>query len=32
MMAAALVSIIQVEENDNGELTMTAEKYRGMTP
>jgi hypothetical protein len=32
MMVAALVSIIQVEEDDNGELTMTAAEMPGVTP
>jgi hypothetical protein len=32
MTVAALVSIIQVEEDDNGELTMTAEEIPGVTP
>jgi hypothetical protein len=32
MTVAALVPIIQVEEDDNGELTVTAEEIPGVTP
>ena len=32
MTVAALVSIIQIEEDDNGALTMTAEEISGVTP
>jgi hypothetical protein len=32
MTVAALVSIVRVEDADNGELTMTAEEIPGVTP
>jgi hypothetical protein len=32
MTVAAPVRIIQIEEDDNGELTVTAEEIPGVTP